>query len=346
MKTKQYVVFPLVFLAVFLVNLTGNSDIKDNTGDLADLLKKLVDTHLSIAELYSYEGRLEDAIRLLEDSLERFKGELRLEDRLRLQVRRARMYLYKGSLDNTGHKKVSDILASLAEPAGRSADKTLQSEIIHLRGIIAYFKGMDARTALDTARVIFTEALALRKSTGDKRGEADTLFYIGCTFQNKNQASKADLDKALGYFQQSYEMADSGDFKRVKAFASRHIAYIYFRGGDLDRALEFALESLRLRKETGLKIFLSPQYLAVGMTYFAKKDLDSALKYTRLAVQQSQAVGFKPVHVQSLMFLGDLLKSKKEYDEAVRAYQKALTVAKSIGLDEAVKRIEKKINGM
>jgi tetratricopeptide (TPR) repeat protein len=109
----------------------------------------------------------------------------------------------------------------------------------------------------------FERALQLYRSVGDVRGEAESLFWIGCF----KQVVRRDNDAAVSVLEQSCELAAQVGDKRTMSDALRHLGIAEHAAGRLDAARLRLEESVRLRREIGLLAGVAANL--VGLIYIA-----------------------------------------------------------------------------
>ncbi|MEW6736804.1 MAG: tetratricopeptide repeat protein [Acidobacteriota bacterium] len=259
---------------VFAQNQSISTDINSSTAISMDQTgqryKTLINEILQISQAYYYQGRLDDALRLLDNSNEMLdQEEVTCEDWTRVLIQRAKITSFKGSL--SGNKDYHNLSLTLLAEAKRRAedshDKQLLADTLDLIGFILYIKDF-SQADTETLLGYYQKALAIRKEIDDQRGISDSLFHIGLVYENRANASKDDKQKAFEYYQQALAIAKQGDYKLEKSYAFRHLGYFYQENGELDKALSYYQQSLSLREEIGFKPYLSPAHLLIGDFYF------------------------------------------------------------------------------
>lgn len=110
---------------------------------------------------------------------------------------------------------------------------------------------------------LFERAAQLYQMLGDLRGEAESLFWIGCF----HQVVRRDNDKAVPFLERSSELAARAGDKETMSEALRHQGIAEHAAGRLDTARERLEESVRLRREIGLMPGVASNL--VGLAYIA-----------------------------------------------------------------------------
>jgi tetratricopeptide (TPR) repeat protein len=120
----------------------------------------------------------------------------------------------------------------------------------------------------------FERAAELYRARGDVRGEAESLFWVGCC----HQVIRHDNEAAVPVLWRSLELATEADDTLIMAEALRHLGIAEHAAGRLDAARLHLEESTRLRREIGAWPGVAANL--VGLTYIAARQdrRDDALK--------------------------------------------------------------------
>jgi tetratricopeptide (TPR) repeat protein len=110
---------------------------------------------------------------------------------------------------------------------------------------------------------LFERAARLYQVAGDLRGEAESLFWIGCF----HQVVRRDNLTAVPVLERSRELAARAGDKRTQSDALRHQGIAQHAAGRLDTARQRLEESVRLRREIGLLPGIAANL--VGLAYIA-----------------------------------------------------------------------------
>jgi tetratricopeptide (TPR) repeat protein len=133
----------------------------------------------------------------------------------------------------------------------------------------------------------FERAAELYRARGDVRGEAESLFWVGCC----HQIVRRDNEAAVPVLWRSLELATEADDAMTMSEALRHLGIAEHAAGRLDAARLHLEESTRLRRELGAW----PRVAAnlVGLTYIAagQNRRDDALKLIEEARSIAEASG-------------------------------------------------------
>jgi hypothetical protein len=170
-----------------------------------------------------------------------------------------------------------------AELDGVEADLALaRGRVLHARFLAAE---RDARTEDPREGPLFERAAALYRERGNRRGEAEALFWVGCY----RQVVRGDSDGALPALERSYELARSEQDKLTMSYAVRHLGFADLAAGRLDAARSRLAESVRLRREIDFRPGVAAGLVALAHVAIETGDRDAALDL--LAEAESVARG-------------------------------------------------------
>ncbi|GAA1360606.1 tetratricopeptide repeat protein [Catellatospora chokoriensis] len=110
---------------------------------------------------------------------------------------------------------------------------------------------------------LFERALELYQALGDRRGEGEALFWIGCV----HQFIRRDHETAMPYLERSCLLAAQNGDKPTWSEALRHLGIAAHAAGRLDEARERLEESSRLRREVGALPGVASNM--IGLAYIA-----------------------------------------------------------------------------
>lgn len=313
---------------------------------IARTCRQLVQTMCEASEAYLYAARFDDALRVLHsDALESIDNHLIPEDRLCLQIQRAKIMRHRGyhSNDRDCYDAALEILFETLETAESVESAGLLADVVDLIGMTLYSKEMKS-TSLESSLRYFEQGLVLRRSIGDNRSIVESLFHVGLVYQNKDGAGDDDRQKALEYFQQAYSLAEAGGFDQEKGHVARHIGYLCSRRGELDRALAYHLEFLAANEECGFWPYLPPAHVMVGFAYHAQNESKKALAHFEQACTLAKQIGAKPSLAESLIGIGIVKERQGKPKTALKFFHRALAASRSSGFEFgaqiATKRIE------
>lgn len=257
---------------------------------------------------------------------------------------------YRGALLDTSALSTLNALNEALHKEGRCEEtRVLAEEQIELAGRLAAVKGRPDRVARAadgyrasahrlrglcameagdhrTALAELESALAIHRATGDQKGEAMALWYLG-TVHLKN----GDLDVALDYNLLALRARESlGDVLGL-ARSYNNIGYIHHEQGDHRKALEAHMKALELRRESGDKQALASSYNNLGMVHLALGEDRQAVEHYRMAHELAQELGDPMGTVRFHNNLGDIHERWGDHAKALEHYFQALATAEEIG---------------
>jgi tetratricopeptide (TPR) repeat protein len=177
------------------------------------------------------------------------------------------------------------------ELEGVAADLALaQGRIIH--GRFLQQRAEDPEQAREDPRelALFERAAELYREHGDLRGEAESLFWVGCC----HQVVRRDNDAAVPILWRALELATEAEDAVTMSEALRHLGIAEHAAGRLEAARLHLEESTRLRREIGAWPGVASNL--VGLIYIAagQDRRDDALKLAaeaRAIAETSGATG-------------------------------------------------------
>jgi pimeloyl-ACP methyl ester carboxylesterase len=124
----------------------------------------------------------------------------------------------------------------------------------------------------------FARGLAMRRTLGNPRELAESLFHVGLV----HQVVRGEPAASLPYFQEAYDRAIQSDDTILQSYAIRHLGLAKSAVGDAAAARPALLESLRLREEAGFVPCIALALIPLAQDALAEGDRDTARgHYTR-----------------------------------------------------------------
>ncbi|MES2952268.1 MAG: tetratricopeptide repeat protein [Pseudomonadota bacterium] len=213
-----------------------------------------------------------------------------MDDTLQLRLQIATTNFHKQLLLGVGPDSVVDELAAVARSAKTLHNTTMTGDALDALGLVLHFKAFEDGN-FDVASSAFKEAYALRKTSGDQRRLAESLFHLGLTYEHKAAATAKDKRKANAYYQKSLALARAGGDKLGMSYAYRHLGGLLQEAGKFDAALGLFKKSQELRREIGFVIYLAPATGAIGDVYMEMKQYPEAIGYFKQAYEQARDAG-------------------------------------------------------
>jgi len=198
-------------------------------------------------------------------------------ERSRLLYERA-LFASDGEALAHAERELDGVEADLALARGR---------VIHGRFLQQRAEGPERAREDPRELALFERAAELYRARGDVRGEAESLFWVGCC----HQVVRRDNEAAVPVLWQSLELATETDDMTTMSEALRHLGIAEHAAGRLGAARLHLEESTRLRREMGAGLGVASNL--VGLTYIAagQDRRDDALRLIEEARAIAEASG-------------------------------------------------------
>ncbi|MHA2295942.1 MAG: tetratricopeptide repeat protein [Candidatus Hodarchaeales archaeon] len=298
----------------------------------------LIQSLCKISEFYLFNGKLADAIDLLNNcSYLISRSEVQTEDQLIFLLQSGKLLVRNIFMHNGEIDRAIDELKR-AETLDYLSNDNSKAKILDLKGLAHYNyqlhkRPVDFTKALD----YFEEALKLQDNN-DTRFLSEILFHIGLV---NEQSGKTD--DAWEFYQQAHDKAKENGHELEQSFAARHIGFLHQQKGNLEEATKSFEESLSLREKVGFKISLPFAYLSLGDIYIARNDLDKADEYCTRGYEAAIEMNNVKAKVLATYYLGKLFKKKEDWKRARQHLEEARDIATRINLQDLLPEIEKEI---
>jgi tetratricopeptide (TPR) repeat protein len=242
------------------------------------------------AEAARHAGRLDDALRVLDQGAPEVLRHASPAGALRVRLQRARCTYYRSSLAGTPQDATIQALRQVVAQAEALADAVLLADARDQLGLALYARDFRKGDQAE-ARALFEQALAQRRAAPDTRRVSESLFHLGLTWENKQDPTAADKAKAVALHTESLALAEKAGLDVEAGYAVRHLAGHRQDAGDLDGALAGFERSLALREKAGYAIYYAPSLLAVGDVWKEKGDAAKARQYFERAKAEADRLG-------------------------------------------------------
>jgi len=183
----------------------------------------------------------------------------------------------------------------------------------------------------DSALFYHNQSLKICETTGDKKGAALAINYMG----NVNVRS-GNFEAALSFYQKSLKIREENNFTEDVASSLENIGDIYKKMNQYDKALEYLNRALILRNKNGDKSKLAYCYNSFGNFYMQVKIFEKALDYYTKSLDLRTELGDKKDIAATYNNIGTLHRELQNFDKALEYYKKALELRKQTGNKEAV----------
>jgi len=208
-----------------------------------------VDAALAASRTHALAGRWTEAERLLTRELER-QPRTEAVARARLLAERGRVLADRNSYGRRDPASARRALEEALAAAREASDPV--SEAVALQSLAQMRYGETFETGdWEGVRSDFEPVIALRERAGDRRGLAESYFYLGLTYEQDGRP-----DEALPLYRRSLEISRELGDGVLQSYPHRHIGGIEEERGELDAAERDISTSLELRRRAGVVVTL------------------------------------------------------------------------------------------
>ncbi|HLU85092.1 MAG TPA: tetratricopeptide repeat protein [Vicingaceae bacterium] len=179
---------------------------------------------------------------------------------------------------------------------------------------------------VDSATIIFEQALRLSEKIGWKKGEASAYFSIGSC---KN--IKSDYPAAIAFFYKALAIYEKLNDENGKAIIYGGLGVLFKNQQELDKALEYHFKALKLDEKNNVERRIPIHYGNIGVVYKHLQEFDKALEYyfKALAIdEESNNLNGQSRHLGNI---GVIYKNQEKYDLAIDYYFKSLKISEELG---------------
>jgi signal transduction histidine kinase/ActR/RegA family two-component response regulator/predicted negative regulator of RcsB-dependent stress response len=196
------------------------------------------------------------------------------------------------------------------------------------------------QTNLDSLRAVWNKYPFLAKSSEYKyldslrvvwnnTSQADTCRLKAMSGIVKSYANQ--LDSALYFSQQQYDLAESKGNRKWMANALNLIGIIYNRQGDNAQAIDYYSRSLKIREKIGDKNGIAGSLNNIGNIYTNQGDYAQAIDYYSRSLKIEEEIGDKNGVGITLNNIGIIYDSQGDYAQAIDCYSRSLKIREEIG---------------
>jgi CHAT domain-containing protein/tetratricopeptide (TPR) repeat protein len=171
----------------------------------------------------------------------------------------------------------------------------------------------------DSALSYYHHALAIGPSTGSRSGEGDALNYIAVAY-----LSLGRLDSARIYYGRAREVSHEARYSEGEREALNGIGKVYRAEGRLDSALVYFRKVLAAKAEAGVLNNIALVFYAIGIT-------DSTLAYYHRSLESSRGRHNDASQGHALNGIAKVHQNLGHLDTARAYYERALAIRRDIG---------------
>ncbi len=271
---------------------------------------------------YSVLGKLDDALRSLQDSLD-LKKKLGMKrgiaDSLEM-IGSTELALGKSDL---ALKNYNDALAVRKE----IGDKAGTGDVLNDLGQFYSDRGQ-----YDQALKLFKEALQVEVDVGDENQQGLALNNIGNTY-----LFKADYENARIFFSQALQIREKLNFPPDIADTKHNLGDTFTGLGQYDQGVQQYLSALELRRKTSDKRGAAIESASLGVLYGYQGRLGPALSSEEEAVKTFRDLKDHSLWLSEILGdYGNSLAQVGRFDDAQKALEESLSVARELKNDARV----------
>ena len=266
--------------------------------------------------LYSRLEQFDVAIQHLESAIELWSQAEEL-DRLAegiatLGVVKENMGAYSEALTDFGRSY------ALYEEIGEIGDMATQHRRI---GRIYYLR----LGRYEEARKNFSVALESYRELEDLRGEAETLYEIGLTYEKMGLFEQADQ-----YYQQGKQIGEELNDAFLVASGDLYLANTAWFRGNYQNAFQFLSRADKLAQEAGDTQLVIMVRNTRGLMYWTLNDSDKALLSLKEAVEMAQHADIKTELASSLNNVGLIYRQQGDYVTSLEYFEQAMQIDEAL----------------
>ena len=266
--------------------------------------------------LYSRLERFDVAIQHLESAINLWNQSEEL-DRLAegiatLGVIRENMGAYSEAL--------SDFIRSheLYQEIGEIGDMATQYRRI---GRIYYLR----LNRYEKARKSFLTALESYRELEDRRGETETIYEIGLTYEKMGLFEEADLR-----YRKGKQIGEELDDPFLKASGDLYLANTAWFRGNYQEAFQSLSRAEKLAEKAGDSQLTIMVKNTRGLVYWTLNDTDKGLTHLKQAVALAKQADIKTELASSLNNLGLIYRQREEYETSLEYFEKAKRIDEAL----------------
>ena len=171
----------------------------------------------------------------------------------------------------------------------------------------------------DKALLFIDQTAELSNSLNYDKGSAQSNYYKGLIFSNKNDGKNAVVyfEKALNSFK---ILNDTIGIAKVNG----KLGIIQIERGNFKKGLQNSLSAISIFEEEDLKDDLSNAYNSLAKVYFKSKKFDKALQYNKKSLSIREELDDLEGMKYTLKNLGELYALKNDYRLSIDNYERIL----------------------
>lgn len=315
------------------MNLTPNA--------LAERYETALRSLADSAEAYYFQGRLDDAYRLWQNSALLLSArEIRPVDHLTFLLRYGAFLVHRYFLTNQEEELMLDVIEQARQLSDELQNEPGCARVLALTSEALYYHNhLNGEKDFTKVRAYFQQAAALYEKIVDFDGLAEAIFYTGMTY-----VWHGEMEEARTYLLRTLELAEQHNNLWIASEANRHLADVAMRKDkNYDQALRHALKSLVLREEMGFKRAIPSGQLLVSDVYIELGDYEQALASCQQADQLSREMDLPTYTMGAYMTRGEIAYRRGQHAEARGYFEQAAALARKHQIAYGIEEAEEKL---
>jgi tetratricopeptide (TPR) repeat protein len=285
------------------------------------------------------EGRWDDAGKALRLGIDRARRSGDSRRAAALLVELARVTADRSAYHRRDPEGVHAALEAARSAARAAADAHVSAEFAQCAGQVRYWEAF-GNGDWGTPRELFGAALEGRRRAGDRRGEAESLFYLGLTFEQAGEKPPA-----MERYQASLGISEEIGDLALQSYAHRHIGGLLEEQGSLDAAYAHIARSVELRRQS--RFFAALPFALMQQADFLAQhrgDRAGAMRLLEEAIDAAHRAGSIRALSGARLALAALALETDEPGAALSLARCGLKTARRFGDREVVEDAEKRLS--
>ena len=176
------------------------------------------------------------------------------------------------------------------------------------------------------ARELYTEALSLSRSIGDRTGELNSLISLG-----KASILLADYPKALELSERARQMVSELGERRKLPLVLNNICLVHQLTGAFEKAFDECKQAVSSAREARDRFTEANALHNLGSTYYRTADYQKAIDFYSQAIEIHKSLGNPRGEAMALTNIGWIYTTLGDLPKSIDAGQRALEIFRSIG---------------
>ena len=190
----------------------------------------------------------------------------------------------------------------------------------------------------DKAFEYFQAAYELYSETGNSKGQANALHWLGVTYR-----AESEWDKSIEYEQRAYEIYSKLNHKEGMGETIHNIGYCYYYLEKYKEAIKPFEKSIKIHKELGVMYRLKDSLFNLASSYKNLGNYSESIEHFKKCLEMDLEEGEKDAQARDLLELADCYKGLEEFTSSLKYYQQSYELYKELDYDFRQSEILEKI---